>query len=95
MDASLPEELIASNKPFKIETASGRLFEVPHRNLVSFFHQEDRPVYLVRGKTGESILLLCRFSPSQRQWRVLDDGRAPKKRPELIPIDTNKTMQSK
>ena len=36
MDASLLEELIASNKPFKIETASGRLFEVPHRDFVSF-----------------------------------------------------------
>ena len=36
MDASLLEELIASNKPFKIEMASGRLFEVPHRDFVSF-----------------------------------------------------------
>src|SRR5213592_3201483 len=36
MDASLLEELIAQNKPFKIETASGRLFEVPHRDFVSF-----------------------------------------------------------
>jgi hypothetical protein len=29
-------ELIAQNKPFKIETDSGRLFEVPHRDFVSF-----------------------------------------------------------
>jgi hypothetical protein len=36
MDASLLEELVASNKPFKIETASGRMFEVPHRDFVSF-----------------------------------------------------------
>ena len=36
MDASLLEELVASNKPFRIETASGRLFEVPHRDFVSF-----------------------------------------------------------
>ena len=36
MDASLLEELIASNNPFKIETASGRLFEVAHRDFVSF-----------------------------------------------------------
>ncbi len=36
MDASLVEELIAKNKPFKIETASGRVFEVPHRDSVSF-----------------------------------------------------------
>jgi hypothetical protein len=36
MDVSPLEELIASNKPFKIETASGRVFEVPHRDFVSF-----------------------------------------------------------
>ena len=36
MDASLIEELITKNKPFKIETASGRIFEVPHRDFVSF-----------------------------------------------------------
>ena len=36
MDASLLEELVASNKPFKIETASGRVFDVPHRDFVSF-----------------------------------------------------------
>lgn len=36
MDASLVEELIATNRPFKIETALGRVFEVPHRNFVSF-----------------------------------------------------------
>jgi hypothetical protein len=35
MDASLLEELISQNKPLKIETASG-LFEVPHRDFVSF-----------------------------------------------------------
>jgi hypothetical protein len=36
MDTSLIEELITKNKPFKIETASGRIFEVPHRDFVSF-----------------------------------------------------------
>jgi hypothetical protein len=36
MDASLLQELIASSKPFKIETASGRVFEVPQRDFVSF-----------------------------------------------------------
>jgi len=28
MDASMLEELIAKNKPFRVETASGRVFEV-------------------------------------------------------------------
>ena len=36
MDASLLEELIAKNKPFNIETAPVRVFEVPHRDFVSF-----------------------------------------------------------
>lgn len=36
MDRSLIEDLIASNKPFRVETASGRAFEVPHRDFVSF-----------------------------------------------------------
>jgi hypothetical protein len=35
MDVSLIE-LITQNKPFKIKTASGRIFEVPHRGFVSF-----------------------------------------------------------
>ncbi len=36
MDASLIEELIAKNKTFKIETAAGRVFEVAHRDFLSF-----------------------------------------------------------
>ncbi len=34
MDASLLEELIATNKPFQVETASGRIFDVPQRDFV-------------------------------------------------------------
>lgn len=36
MDAALIEVLITKNKPFKIKIASGRVFEVPHRDFVSF-----------------------------------------------------------
>jgi hypothetical protein len=36
MDASLIEGLIAKNKPFRIETAAGRVFDVPHRDFLSF-----------------------------------------------------------
>lgn len=36
MDASLLEDLISRNRPFRIETASGRVFDVPHRDFVSF-----------------------------------------------------------
>jgi len=48
MDASLLEELIASNKPFKIETASGRVFEVPHRDFVSFSTRKTALFYPLR-----------------------------------------------
>jgi hypothetical protein len=36
MDSSLLEDLLAKNKPFRIETASGRVFDVPHRDFLSF-----------------------------------------------------------
>lgn len=36
MDASLLEDLISKNQPFRVETGSGRVFEVPHRDFVSF-----------------------------------------------------------
>ncbi|MGA3171146.1 MAG: hypothetical protein ABSE62_09035 [Chthoniobacteraceae bacterium] len=36
MDASLLEEVISKNRPFRVETASGRVFDVPHRDFVSF-----------------------------------------------------------
>lgn len=36
MDASLLDDLISKNKPFRIETASGRVFDVPNRDFLSF-----------------------------------------------------------
>jgi hypothetical protein len=36
VDKSLLEELIESNHPFRIETASGRVYEIPHRDFVAF-----------------------------------------------------------
>ena len=36
MDSSLIEDLFKENRPFQIETASGRVFDVPHRDFVSF-----------------------------------------------------------
>ncbi len=36
MDAALLENLIGGNKPFRVETASGRVFNVPHRDFISF-----------------------------------------------------------
>ena len=36
MDASLLEDFISKNQPFRIETASGRVFEVAHPDFISF-----------------------------------------------------------
>lgn len=36
MGPSLLEDLLTKNKPFRIETASGRVFEVPDRDFLSF-----------------------------------------------------------
>ena len=36
MEAKLIQDLIEKNKPFRIETAAGRIFEVPHRDFISF-----------------------------------------------------------
>ncbi len=36
MGRSLIEELVNANKPFRIETAAGRVFEVPHRDFIAF-----------------------------------------------------------
>ena len=36
VDVSLLEDLMSKNHPFRIETAFGRVFKVPHRDFVSF-----------------------------------------------------------
>lgn len=36
MDKSLLEALIEHNQPFWIETDSGRVFDIPHRDFVAF-----------------------------------------------------------
>lgn len=36
MDKTLLEELIEADQPFRIETAAGRVFEIPHRDFVAF-----------------------------------------------------------
>jgi len=36
MDKTLIEDLIVSGKPFSVETAAGRVFDVPHRDFISF-----------------------------------------------------------
>ena len=36
VDSTLIEDLIEANKPFRVETAAGRVFDIPHRDFVSF-----------------------------------------------------------
>jgi len=36
MDAAMIEDLVSRNQPFRIVTASGRVFDVPHRDFISF-----------------------------------------------------------
>ena len=36
MEAKLIQDLIEKNKPFRIETAAGRTFDIPHRDYISF-----------------------------------------------------------
>ncbi|PYL09308.1 MAG: hypothetical protein DME33_04395 [Verrucomicrobia bacterium] len=55
MDASLIEELITKDKPFKVETASGRVFEVPHRDFCELFDEEDVADYFLRGERHRTL----------------------------------------
>ena len=36
MDKKLLQDLIDSNQPFKVETASGKVFDIPHQDFVRF-----------------------------------------------------------
>jgi hypothetical protein len=63
MDASLLEELITKNKPFKIETASGRVFEVQHRDFVSFSTRKTSLIVSYE-ENGTTVSQSCRCSPS-------------------------------
>ena len=35
MQANLIQDLIEKNQPFRVETAAGRVFEIPHRDFVN------------------------------------------------------------
>ena len=52
MDASLLEDLIIKNKPFQIETASGRVFQVPHRDFINFTPRKTS-VFIFYEENGE------------------------------------------
>jgi hypothetical protein len=52
MEAALVEDLLTKDKPFQIETASGRLFEVPHRDF-AFFSPKRTSLFVFFEKDGE------------------------------------------
>ena len=54
----LIEELITKNKPFKIETASGRVFEVPHRDFVSFSTRRTSLIVSYEENAGEHFAIV-------------------------------------
>ena len=57
MDSSLLEDLIKENKPFQIETASGRIFDVPHRDFISFSRKKTA-VIISYEKDGEDHIAI-------------------------------------
>jgi hypothetical protein len=69
MDASLIEELITKNKPFRIETASGRILEVPHRDFVSFSTRKTSLVVVSYEENGTEHFAIVPLPPSHLQWR--------------------------
>ncbi|MEM1295448.1 MAG: hypothetical protein AAGH89_08780 [Verrucomicrobiota bacterium] len=58
MDKSLLERAINSNQPFQIETASGRVFDVPHRDFVSFSPKKTTIIISYEDEGEESFALV-------------------------------------
>src|SRR6516164_9737921 len=81
MDASLIEELITKNKPFKIETASGRLFEVPHRDFVSFSTRKTSLIvsYEENGTEHFAIVPLLTITSAMAPASDLSRERSPRR----------------
>ncbi|PYL10303.1 MAG: hypothetical protein DME34_00835 [Verrucomicrobia bacterium] len=69
MDASLIEGLIEKNKPFRIETASGRIFEVPHRDFIAFSTRKTSVIitYDEHGKEHFAIVPLLTVTAAMTQ----------------------------
>jgi hypothetical protein len=52
MECAPIEQLIESNKPFRVETAAGRVFDIPHRDFVSFSRKKT-PLIISHDENGE------------------------------------------
>ena len=57
VDSSLIEDLIKENKPFQIETASGRIFDILHRDFISFSRKKTA-VIISYEKDGEDHIAI-------------------------------------
>ena len=64
MDSSLIEDLIKENRPFQIETASGRIFDVPHRDFVSFSRKKTALI-ISYDKDSEDHIAIVPIAPSR------------------------------
>ena len=58
MDKSVLEDLINSNRPLQIETASGRMFEVPHRDFINFSPRKTSVVIFFEENDEEHLALV-------------------------------------
>ena len=57
MDSSSLEDLVKENKPFRIKTASGRTFDIPHRDFISFSRKKTT-VIISYEKDGEDHIAI-------------------------------------
>jgi hypothetical protein len=67
------QELIAKNKPIRVETAAGRVFEVPHRDLSVPHRKRRRSSSPMRKMEKSEAILLGRvsgpFEPVESDWK--------------------------
>ena len=70
MEAKLIEGLIEANKPFRIETASGRVFELPHRDFVAFTTRKTSLVINYEENGGEHFAIVPLLTITSAMARV-------------------------
>jgi len=58
MEAKLIQDLVEKNKPFRIETAAGRVFEVPHRDFISFSARKTSVIINYADNGGEHFAIV-------------------------------------
>jgi hypothetical protein len=74
MDKSLLEELIEANRPFRVETAKGRVFEIPHRDFVSFSPRKTALLVSYEENDEEHFAIVPLLTITSAHRRVTKDG---------------------